>query len=307
MDIIRLYKGHSIEFVTEGTKHTQPGWVNVACPFCVGNPGYHLGYNIEENYYHCWRCGGHPTKKVIAKLLNIKENEAKDIIRSYGGRSSTRKKSDTVVKIIPNKLKLPSGSDALGNSHKQYLLRRGFFANELERDWGLLGTGPISKLDHINYKHRIIIPIHWNNKLVSFTSRDITDRAEKKYMSCPKDREVIPHKHILYGDQSAWGDVGICAEGPTDVWKLGPMAFATFGIEYTPQQVRVIANTFKQVAIIFDDEPQALKQANKLKADLKFRGVNTEVVTIVGRDPGSISPWNARKLVIEIINKMKNG
>ena len=42
MDIVQLYQDHNVDFMTEGHPHCRPGWVNTVCPFCTGNPGYHL-------------------------------------------------------------------------------------------------------------------------------------------------------------------------------------------------------------------------------------------------------------------------
>ena len=139
------------------------------------------------------------TDKTIAKLLNINENAARQLIKQYGGiaRRPVEKAKD------PQKeFQFPSGCSDLSSSHKQYLSRRGFDPDKLEYEWDLLSTGPISKLEGVNYKHRIITPIHWEGQQVSFQSRDVTGKHPKKYLACPKNRELIHHKEILYGIQS---------------------------------------------------------------------------------------------------------
>jgi DNA primase len=195
---------------------------------------------------------------------------------------------------------MPSYTEPMGSNHRQYLIRRGFDPDELGKLWNLVGTGPISKLDGLDFKHRIIIPIVWDQKEVSFTSRDITNKHPLRYITCPKDRELIHHKEIIYGRQEYWKDIGICVEGPTDVWRLGVNSFATFGIKYIPQQVRIIAKTFKRVAVVYDDDPQAVVQAKKLVADLRFRGVDAFHVPIVG-DPGGMKQEDANYLIKQII------
>jgi DNA primase len=177
---------------------------------------------------------------------------------------------------------------------------RGFDPILLEREWNLLGTGPYSKLDHIDYKHRIIIPFFWDTQQVSFDSRDITGKDAGRYKACPKDRELIPHKEILYGKQSEWKETGICVEGPTDVWRFGTCSFATSGIKYTPKQIRQMAKAFKRIAVVFDDDSQATVQAGKLVAELKFRGVDSFKIAIKG-DPGSMSQEEANYLVKQLI------
>lgn len=299
MDIIQLYQDFSVDSVTEGHKHSHQGWVNTECPWCEGNPGYHLGYNIESNYYYCWRCGWHPTIHTLAKLLHLSIKETGNIVRQYGLKYSTiipREEYSTRKK----EYKLPSNVTPLTAPYLNYLQARNFDHIRIPKIWTLMGTAPVSLLDGIDFKFRIIIPIIWNSMEVSFTSRDITERNQLRYISCPKDRETIPHKSILYGKQSEWGNTGICVEGPTDVWRLGVNAFATFGIEYTIPQVRAMAKAFKRVFVIYDDDPQAVKQANKLMADLRFHGVDSYVISIKG-DPGGMKQDDADNLVKQLI------
>ena len=297
MNILQLYQDYSIEHATEGHKHCSPGWVHVSCPFCTGNPGLHLGYNLNDDYFVCWRCGWKPPIKVIAKLLNITEKAARQLIKRYGGvaRRPIEKPKDPKKEFI-----LPTGCSALSSSHKQYLTRRGFDVDRLEQEWGLLSTGPISQLDGISYKYRIIAPIYWEGQIVSFQGRDATGKHDKKYMACPKEREIFHHKSILYGKQAEWTSTGICVEGITDVWRFGDSSFATFGIKYTSAQLRVIAKLFKRVAIVYDDDPQAIEQAYKLVADLEFRGVEAFRIPIVG-DPGGMDQTEADYLIKQII------
>lgn len=299
MDIERLYRDFGVDYASEGHRHARPGWINASCPFCTGNPGYHLGFDLDGNYYYCWRCGWHPIIQTISKLTNISEPEVRKFIKQYGLTvPKSRPSSEATVRIKAHRM--PSYTEPMGSNHRQYLIRRGFDPDELGKLWNLVGTGPISKLDGLDFKHRIIIPIVWDQKEVSFTSRDITNKHPLRYITCPKDRELIHHKEIIYGRQEYWKDIGICVEGPTDVWRLGVNSFATFGIKYIPQQVRIIAKTFKRVAVVYDDDPQAVVQAKKLEADLRFRGVDAFHVPIVG-DPGGMKQEDANYLIKQII------
>ena len=299
MDIIKLYQDYNVEFVTEGHKHARPGWVNCECPYCSSpstNPGYHLGWNMDEEYYFCWRCGWHPPVKTISLLLNVSISQAIELMNVYGiNRTVT-----TIKKVDKKDFELPSNCGELSYMHRKYLISRGFNARKIERLWKIKATSHFSILDNINYKFRIIIPFFWNGQMVSFDSRDISNKQLSKYKACPKEREIIEHKHILYGNQEHWIDTGIGVEGPTDVWRLGPLSCATSGIEYTQAQVRIIAQTFKRFAVIFDDEPQAQRQAKKLVAELKFRGVDAWNIKIKG-DPGSLKQSEADELIKSIL------
>ena len=299
MNIQKLYDDFSIPYASSEDRHYRDGWINIECPFCSGdNPGYHLGWEEDGNHFNCWRCGGHRTSTTVAKLLKVTEKVAKHILRQYKvGRTITKEAKVTIRKKAH---RLPSNTEPLSARHKNYLIERGFDPDYLEQKYGLLGTGPVSSLDNINFKFRIVAPIYWNGKQVSFQARDITDRNKLKYITCPKDRELVFHKDILYGKTPFLTDTGIIVEGITDVWRFGDYSLATFGIEYTHTQVRLIATMFKRVAVIFDSETQAIIQANKLVGELKFRGVNAWRVSIDG-DPGEMKQTEADALIKYII------
>ena len=148
MNILQLYNDFNIPHATEGQKNSQPGWVNVTCPFCDDSSN-HLGYNIEGNYFNCWRCGSHPIKQTLAKLLNIPQKEVPVLIKQYGGKIYSK---EPTVKIRAKAHKFPSGVGMMKPHHKRYLERRGFDPDKLEEEWTLFGTGPISLLDGVDYK-----------------------------------------------------------------------------------------------------------------------------------------------------------
>lgn len=298
MDIIQFYQDFSIDHRTEGHKHCRPGWVNIECPFCTGNPGLHLGYDLEENYFTCWRCGSHSIVEVVAKLTNLKWKGAEELVKRYGGSSNV--KMATKVKTNTKPFQFPSSTGPLTQQHKNYLISRNFDADKIIHNWGLLATGAVSVLDGLSYKLRIIVPVIWERAAVSFISRDITNKSTLRYITCPIDREIIHHKSILYGKQERWKQEVVLVEGVTDVWRFGFNSCATFGIKYTNQQVRVISKLFKRVAVCYDDDPQAIIQSTKLVAELKFRGVDSFRVDIKG-DPGSMKQDEADYLVKQLI------
>jgi len=191
MNYIQFLQDYGIPYWTEG-KNISAGWIGIRCPFCNDHSN-HLGYNLDENYFLCWRCGSHPVTDTISKLLGISAKETKRILTGYNTVTILPE-----VKIRKKSFKYPSGIMSLQTNHKKYLENRNFDPEYLEKEWNLFGTGPLSKLDNINYKYRIIIPFIWDKKVVSFDSRDITGK-QIRYLACPAERELIPHKNILYG------------------------------------------------------------------------------------------------------------
>ena len=303
MDILKLYQDYNIDYATEGHKHCRPGWVNIECPFCTGNPGLHLGFPIEGFIFRCWRCGVHYPTKVISALLHVNFKEAKKIINEYGGKSNVQ---PFISPVNIKKHIYPSNVTPLDKKHIKYLLSRKHDPGKISNLWGVEGTGPISSLQtnpgkFINYQHRLIIPIYWGGERVSFLARDVTEKHELKYLVCPKIREKIHHKHILYGNQFLrHPTIGIIVEGATDVWRFGVNSFATFGIEFTRQQVHMIAYMFKTIAVAYDFESQAQQKADELIAELRFRGKTAFKVPIQD-DPDKMDQKEADYLVKQII------
>ena len=297
MRIESLLKDYHIPYATEG-KNVRSNWIGVDCPFCPGSKENHLGYSLDEHYFSCWRCGGHSQRKVIARLLSVSTTKAESIIEKYGG--NIKIKTEPRVRIGTNKFKLPNGTGLLQRNHIRYLEKRRFDSDKLKLEWDIQGTGPIAKLDELNYANRILAPITWNDRVVSFQARDITNKHMAKYMACPPEREIISHKHVLYGRQDKWGSRGICVEGITDVWRLGPSSFATLGIKYTAIQVRAIAKAFEEVVIVFDPGDQAQEQAMRLKADLNGKNIRAWI-EILDTDPGDMSQDDANHLIKQLL------
>lgn len=298
MDVVQLYQDYNIQAQTEGHKHCRPGWINTECPFCTGNPGLHLGATLDGKIFYCWRCGIHYPDESIAKLLGINQAQARKIILEYAGVPSIVQ--ETKFKIHLKAHRFPSNTAEMLEAHRRYLVKRNFDPDYLEKEWNLLGTGVISTLDHTDYSRRIVAPIYWEDKQVTFQARDITGKHPMKYLACMKERELIHHKHIIYLHPEFKGSTIIITEGITDVWRFGRYAGATFGIEYTRQQVRLMAKLFKRVAVCFDDESQAIKQAEELIKDLQFRGIDSFRIPIVG-DPGGMDQKEANYIVKQLI------
>jgi hypothetical protein len=94
----------------------------------------------------------------------------------------------------------------------------------------------------------------------------------------------------------------VIVEGITDVWRLGYGAVCTFGIKFTPQQVRLLGNAFTNRFVLYDQtEKQALRQGKKLAEQLSIYPGNTEYIEIKGvnakKDPAQYTNLFASKLM----------
>lgn len=306
MPILDLYQHYGIDTAPEGHKHHRPGWLNIECPHCSGSFGYHLGFNIEDAYFYCFRCGSHSIQETLMKLLNVRFQQADAIAKSYKlfrkGYSQDTQATLKHIKIKKKGFKLPSGIIPLQKSHRRYLESRGFNSYELENDWGLVATDPTSSLDGIPYKYRILAPIQWEGQTVSFQARDWTGKQELKYRACPEERERIHHKHILYGHPSLWEKRrAFLVEGIFDVWRLRLSACCTFGTGYTNEQAKLMVKMFDELFILFDPELIAQKRAMELQQELSFWGVNAHLLTDretgLLTDPGDMTQEEADHLL----------
>ncbi len=279
-DAERYFEQIGIEQASSGHKHSRPNWVQVECPFCTGNPGYHLGFNLNGGYFNCWRCGWHSEDKVVSYFSNVNFAAAKQIIELYQTNYFKITKADikwgkVQEAVLPSTLPLQK-RDLI------YLKKRGFEPRKIEAIWGVKGSNVFG-----TYKFRIVMPIYLGGKLVSYQTRDITGKSELRYLACPMEKEALHHKHILYGlDKCLPNQPIIVTEGIMDVWKLGPGAVCTFGTSITHEQLNLLAKNNK-VYILFDPEKQAQQNAKQICAELRMRGVECENLFLpLDKDPG---------------------
>lgn len=298
-DIHKLLKDQHIPQAPDGHPHRTEGWVSIHCPFCIGSKDFHLGISENGRAANCWRCGTHSVAESLSKTLNIPVGKAIHLLNQYTGASIRRPTLDAPVSINPFKLPACGPIQQIG---KAYLEARGFDPDKIAHEWGVKQTGPISRLDGIDYSRRLVIPIHWNDDIVSFQTRDMTDRAERKYLACPKQREKVHHKDILYGRPDKWQKQKalVVVEGVTDVWRLGTAAVATFGIKYKMTQILELAKAHSRFFILFDNEPQAQIQARALSVKLKALRCSVQVISLKD-DPGSLKQDEADDLMHELL------
>jgi len=287
MSIEKLLQDYNIPTSTGG-KNWQQGWIQTNCCFC-SDSGFHLGFNIKGNYCNCWKCGSHQIENAIMQLLGIKWYEAKELLKQYSG-------ADTGTVAIKKKasakeIELPAGCHIIQQRHKQYLFKRNFNHYKIVSEWGIMGTGPIGP-----YKFRIIIPIYFDGKLVSYQGRDITGKSDLRYKACETEKEVIHHKHIVYGIDHVKNRKAVIVEGVFDVWRLGYGAVSTFGTEVTNEQVLLLANRLDKAYIAFDDT-EAESKAELLGNRLIALGVDVELITIDADDPAELSDIQAGRVM----------
>jgi hypothetical protein len=292
-DFVQLFTDYNVPYAIEGNKHCQKGWVQLRdCPFCEDKK-YHFGINMSNGYANCWKCGHHHLEDTISEVLSVSYYNVPITLNKYKLRPSAEildEENKTRLIRTNGVLKLPIGCGPMQKVHKDYLSGRDYDPDYLERTFNLMGTGPMGP-----YKFRVIAPVFFGGKMVSYQGRDITGRAPLPKKSCRKEDELRDHKHCLYGLELVKGDTIVIMEGPPGPWRFGPGAVATFGTSYMMQQV-ILMRPFKRRVIILDSEdkdPNAPKQAERLANLLSvFDGENI-IVDLDTGDPGDVSQDDA--------------
>lgn len=291
-DLFEYLNDQNISYTTTG-KNVSQGWIGVSCPFC-GDPTNHLGINIEAKTISCFRCGEKGNiLKYIMEIEDISFKEAISKINKYGTNILIKTKQGDKQKAQ----KISEDFEPLQMWHKEYLAGRKFDPDKLEKKYKLKSARITS-----SFAHRIIIPFYFNNKMITFTTRDVTGKSELKYQHCPITRSVIPPKETLFNIDNAKKNCIVC-EGCMDVFRLGDGCVALNGVNYTRQQL-LLLSAFKRIFILFDPEEKAQQQARNLALALSSCVSNVEVINLgINRDPGDLTDQEAKELKNELIGR----
>lgn len=267
-----------IEYKVEGSHHhSSRGFVNTDCPFCSPRSNrFRLGWSLNYRFASCWTCGKVDRLDALVQLSGRSPTECLGLLRNLDGDYST-----PLEKPV-GKLVLPTGLGPLQNIHKSYLRMRGFDPDELVKLWGIQGIGL-----HSSLAWRIFIPVHFQGKVVSWTTRAVTDDTRYRYVTAKAEEESMRAKDILYGECFVRHAV-IIVEGPIDAWRMGPGAVALMGLSYTRAQVSRIAK-YPVRCVVFDSEPRARMRAKQLCQALEVFPGSTHQVELSSADPGSAS------------------
>lgn len=275
MNFTDILDQHRVPYQTHG-RYCRIGWVQFSCPFCSGGSDpnkLYAGYNLAYGYVNCWRSGRHGIAETISRLTGISLREAIDVAKDVP-RDATQQRKEAARRR--GTVTLPKGVGSLLGAHKRYLRSRGYDPKQLEAVWEIQGIGIAAKL-----AWRIFIPIVWQGKIVSWTTRSVRD-AGQRYISASAAQEALNHKHLLYGLDYCRNSA-IVVEGPFDVWRIGPGAVATLGTGFTSAQLRLLAQIPTRV-VCYDNEPEAQRRAGRLCDALEAFDGETYNVVLSGKD-----------------------
>lgn len=247
-DMQQYLKDNNISFQTEG-KNCSIGFLNTTCLWCSDHSN-HLGLHESKGYGSCWLCGHKSLYEIISKITPF-ENPQK-IIQQYSTNIIIENKIEEKINYNNTSIKLPG--DKLSLCHKNYLKSRHFDPEYLEQKYKLKGT-----LHHKDYPYRIIIPIYFNDQLVTYQTRNI--KGKSYYINCNPEKEIIPIKECIYNLENCNQNYIIVTEGVFKVFRLGDNSCCLFGKNFTSKQILPLLR-YDKIFIYYD--PDAQKEAKKL-------------------------------------------
>lgn len=272
-DFMKFASWRGLHVQTSG-KRSRPGWVQLECPVCGTDGthgGWYLGWNLEVGCFNCWRCGKMDFKETLGRLLRTRDvREINSVIAQF---QTDKRPERREIRARPRKLPPPKDYGPLLPQHRRYLEGRNYDPDELSETWGVAGCGPRGG----TWAWRVVIPVHnAKGNVVAWQGRHI-GTVEPKYRFTPDEQCLEDPKTLLYGLDAVEGDTVLVVEGVPSVWRIGPGAVATFGIDFKQEQFHLLRR-FKRRFVAFDPEPAAGRRAEQLAAQLAVFPGETEIL-----------------------------
>lgn len=288
IDTRSLFDDLNIEYKDSG-KNISNGWLGIDCPYC-GDSSNHLGLNLSNNLFSCWRCSERGTVvKLVKEIKQISYHQANLLMIQYqrdGIFTQVEEQNPTHTNVGGqgrNVLVWPNPIlDSAPELHRRYLQSRNFDPDFLTKKYGLRftpNTGP--------YRFRIIAPMNLSGKAVSWIAADIIRNKERiPYLKCPVEMSIVNANSCLYNIDSV-KDVAVICEGITDCWRIGDGSVATLTKNVTSEQTLLLTQRgVRKVLIMFDSD--ALEQAHNVARRLSGL-FKTEVIELSEGDPADFN------------------
>ena len=290
-DLLRYLEDRGIDY-TESGKNVSSGWIGTNCLFC-DDPSNHLGINTQSKTYSCFICGAKGNlPKLIQEIEQCGSKKAYQIIDQF--QDKTLQYLDQPERKSGSRVDLPKGcTKELPGIFQNYFQERGFDAEKLIQKYDLYCCYITSDQ---KFKYRIIAPVYQENELVTYVGRDVTHSAKNKYQNCPSEKCIKNIKDCLYNIDSVHKKA-IVVEGIFDVWRLGDGAVATFGTQFTKQQISLLAG-LDEVFILFDSD--AVSMSHRLAGELSGIVKHVEVIELEQGDPAELTEQEAIVLKQEL-------
>lgn len=328
-----------IHYITNGV-NVKAGELNLSCPFCnsEGNPdpSHHLGIDPNTGFWSCWRNRRHHGRKLhrlLMKLLRISYAEACQILGEQvdwiqeGSFDALAKDPSKIFSTEQEYLEAEQNAKGLDlpeefapvgkySSSKRFInyliYERGFHKNHI---YDFIDQYDVRCCLSGKWENRIILPIHQDFRLVTWTGRSIQKESKLRYNTfSPRHGALMSIKDTIYNFDNlmdANGEILFVTEGPFDALKvdfygqeIGARATCLFSKNLRePQAILIeeLSMNFKKVVLLLD--AAEVDTALKMASALAF--VTNEVipgqVPEEYEDPGEMPPKAIYKLIDSLV------
>lgn len=287
-----LLEKHNISYKSSG-KNIGKEWISITCPECFDDRG-HFGISLKHPVCSCFLCGYKSSvSKLISKLLRISYKKADKLVKEcYEIEEEEKEETEPDEEEF---FKLYNSFGRLRDEHKNYLLKRNFDPDFIERKYLLKASDNFG-----SWKYRIIIPLVFNGKVKNFVGRDITDKQEIRYRYCSDEISLLKRSKLWYDNNNGRSDV-ILVEGIFDSWRIGEPSIALLSTQFTKFQiVSLLKRRFNRIFILFDADDSGKEKASELSYLLSSGYDNIEILELESGDPADLSENDVKSLKKEL-------
>lgn len=312
-----LLEDYSVDFIIDG-QNSSGDYVNINCVTgdCVGDEKHKLGIHKSMGWAVCWACGRRNIYDVVREL-GIPWKEFKILQEEEMDEWGLEQNSNKVITELPPETKgINIPGEEIQQVHRDYLESRGYDVDWLIKEYKIKGTiwherevrktinGEQVKRKDYSLSHRVIFPVMHKGVPISYIARSYDPKeTTRRYRCCDPCDELMFHKSLLFNADRATGDRVIVNEGMLDTLKLvqGSGRFdivSTYGTAYTNEQLVYLRTHYKEVIVMYDNEPLAQQHAKEIVSYLQSYGVKAKSLNLkTVEDPGALDLETAKKLV----------
>lgn len=318
-----LLRQEGIPYIERGP-NVKRGEISIKCPFCgSADPSYHMGLNLENGWWSCWRNrtahSGKSPLRLLMKLLGVPYWQARKIaglgddfvdpegFDAVAARFLARERGATARPAEVRREFLHHDPDTMPIDHRigtrkarDYLISRGFGAGDIS---DLVRLYDLRTARTGYYASRIVLPYYLDDCLVTSTGRAIGD-SEIRYKDLPRALSIVPPKETLYNHDCIieGGAVLVVQEGPFDALKIdfygrayGVRSVALSTNSLSDAQVAMLAaadSQFKTKLVMMDNATKlGFVDSMRLRQELGFMtNVKAVRVPFDAKDGGALTP-----------------
>lgn len=301
VDVVGYLESVGADIIYSG-ENVGPNDVAMPCPWC-DDPSYHLTIHRTKGYLNCWRCsfdeyrmrnrkGWAPSfKALIKEIENCTWKEVKKIWEDIGGDTADNEPWTKVerkeVCDLPSscyQFSSPGPFSGIRDVAFSYLTSRGFTKYHVKK-YNLHFTSAGY------YKHRIIVPIYRDGKLVNWLGRRFHENVKGRYMNCRLADSTLRFAELLFGEDTFQGDVLRIVEGAFDKMRIGDTALSLNRSQFSRIQRNIISKLGRSsrfTSILLD--PEAEHRAISIAEELSPFTPRIKVPALpAGKDPADMA------------------